>query len=32
LFVEGGASGFAQLSLYEIKERLNGYDLGDLSL
>ena len=32
LFVEGGASGLAQLSLYEIKERLNGYDLGDLSL
>jgi glutaredoxin len=32
LFVEGGASGFAKLTLVEVKERLNGYDLGDLSL
>jgi glutaredoxin 3 len=32
LFVQGGADGLAKLSLYEIKERLNGYDLGDLSL
>ena len=32
LFVEGGASGLAKLSLVEIKERLNGYGLSGLSL
>jgi len=32
LFVEGGASGLAKLNLFEVKERMNGYDLGDLRL
>jgi glutaredoxin len=32
LFVEGGASGLAKLSLVEIKERLNGFGLSGLSL
>lgn len=32
LFVEGGASGLAKLSLVEIKEKLNGFGLSGLSL